>query len=137
MWLYGAIGGAGVFLGFGIGTASSGGQADLPLFPCPERVLALISADGLLDFEVVGIQAPLRAGSGAEMDEDLLPLQGSMTTELAGTPVGSQGFRPAEGTVAVTLELPRAAVGRSAVIVGEDAEVITRPTIRAPFCKRA
>lgn len=136
MWIPGAAGAVGAFLGFGIGTAGSGSDPDFPLFPCPDRVLALISAEGLLDFEVVNILAPLRAGSGAEMNDDMLPVQGSMTTELAGTPTGIQGFRPAGGTVAVTLELPRAAVGRSAAIVGENAEVIVRPTIRAPFCKR-
>lgn len=135
LWLCGAIGVVASFLGFGIGKTSSGGDASVPLFRCSDGVLGLISADGLLDFEVVGIEAPLRAGSGAGMDDDLLPVQGSMTTELAGTPAGSQGFRPTDGTVAVTLELPRAAVGRSAVIVGENSKVIARPTIRAPFCK--
>jgi hypothetical protein len=124
-----ASGALGAVVGFLIGAVTTGGS--LPKYACADRVLALIDAKDLPD-EPLEILAPIRL---RKLGDPPLPLPGSMTTELVGSATGHQEFRPANGRLVVTVELPEESIDRTAEIVRGGTTVVARVRILAPFCK--
>jgi hypothetical protein len=129
-WIIGVVAVAAGGAGFVAGAATA---RDRPArYDCGERVVAVIAAEKLPD-EPVEVLVPLRSG---DLGRAPLPLLTSMATELVGSPVEHQQFRPAAGRLVLGTELPRDAIGRIAQIVGSAGPpVLADVPIAAPLCK--